>query len=123
MNILKKFWWDGKFLDLWSIPHLLFGIVTILLFNQIGLDLVGGLFLTLLIAFLWEIFEYSKRWHEFLTNSLSDIVVAIIGYTITWLIIIYSHATEQQPLVAFVVVTIIWLGLNFTGWLISRKRK
>lgn len=63
---------EGKFVDWWSVPHFLTGV----LFGLLGLRLVY----VLGIAAAWEVAEYTSRTDEYPTNRATDIVLAAAGW-------------------------------------------
>lgn len=63
---------EGKYVDWWSIPHFLTGV----LFGLFGTPLVY----VLGIAAAWEVAEYSSRTAEYPTNRATDIVLAAAGW-------------------------------------------
>jgi hypothetical protein len=65
---------EGKYLDLWSIPHFLVGVLLWL----VGLDLVW----VTVLAVTWEIIEATSRVHEYPTNRVMDVVLAVAGWTV-----------------------------------------
>ena len=66
---------ERKYLDLWSIPHFLVGVLLWLA----GVDLIW----TIVIAVTWELIETVSRVYEHPTNRVMDVVLAVAGWTIT----------------------------------------
>ncbi len=91
-----RFFWEQPVLDLWSIPHILSGVIFFFIFRAFRVHPYLGLVANLAIAILWEVFEtvtgISAK--EYRTNALSDIVFAEIGYLIA--ILYYIHFKGQK---------------------------
>lgn len=66
---------EGKFVDLWSIPHFMFGVLGYLM----GIDViyVGA------IAATWELIEVAARVREYTTNRVTDVLLAVVGWGAT----------------------------------------
>jgi hypothetical protein len=63
---------EGRFVDLWSIPHFLIGVALALC----GVDLLP---LVVLVS-VWELIEIACRVFEYPSNRVVDIVLAIAGW-------------------------------------------
>lgn len=63
---------EGKYLDPWSIPHFMTGV----LFGLLGI----GAFWVVAIAITWELVEVFSRIDEHLTNRAVDVVLAGAGW-------------------------------------------
>jgi hypothetical protein len=66
---------ERTYLDLWSIPHFLVGVLLWL----VGVDLIWAI----VIAVTWELIERVSRVYEHPTNRVMDVVLAVAGWTIT----------------------------------------
>jgi hypothetical protein len=66
---------EGAYLDLWSIPHFLVGVLLWL----VSVDLIW----VTVLAVTWELIESASRVHERPTNRVMDVVLAVAGWTIT----------------------------------------
>ncbi len=102
--------------DFWSIPHFLFGAVTALGAETIGLSFGVGFFSTLGIAILWELFEKRMKIGENIRNVLSDIVLPLVAFPATWLYAEQVAIAPERRLALFVTVTILHIFINFLAW-------
>ena len=66
---------EGRYVDLWSIPHFLVGVVACLL----GLELVH----IAAIAIVWELVELAAHVREYPANRVIDVVLAVAGWSVT----------------------------------------
>lgn len=119
----KRDWWQkGRAFDLWSIPHFLFGILMAFLPPLTGISFLTALALTLILAMLWEIYEKFVQIRETVQNSLLDIILPIVAFTLTsYVLRIYSFRYDEL-LVAAGAVFILYAFTNISGWLTYRRR-
>ncbi len=120
---VKHDWWQkGKAFDLWSIPHFLFGILTAFLPALTDLSFLTALALTIILGMLWEIYEKFVAIKETVQNSLLDIILPIVAFTLTsYVLRIYSFHREELLVVA-TAVFIVYAFTNISGWLAYRRR-
>lgn len=119
----KRDWWQkGKAFDLWSIPHFLFGILTAFIPPLTGVSLLIALTITLLFALFWELYENFIGVKERIQNSLLDIILPIVAFTLTsYLFLLYSFTYEELVVFAS-AVGLVYLFTNISGWLAYRRR-
>ena len=68
-----------KIIDMWSLAHLIGGVVLARFFMSLGF-LFEGFFISLGLMVLWEALEYVDNEKIELYNSVSDVVFGIVGY-------------------------------------------
>ena len=78
--------------DIYSFSHISHGILFYLLFKYLKINFLTGLYLTIILEFLWEMFEntefiicvYRKDYEEYdgdsYLNITGDIIFTVIGY-------------------------------------------
>lgn len=70
---------EGRYLDWWSIPHVIGGVV-------LGLFDIGLVWVVLLVVW-WECVESVSRVYEHVTNRVVDVVIAVTGWALAqWLV-------------------------------------
>jgi len=111
-------YWAGQWVDLWSIPHTLFGVMVAFIAVLIGVRLVIAFGAAAALAAFWEVFErVSGVGHtEAPTNSLMDMVLALIGFGLG-VLILRRIKSEDGRRVFIAIVAVIWGLSNFLGWL------
>ena len=84
--------YSKNFLDIYSNSHVSWGILFGLFFKYLNFDFWSGLYLSIILSVLWEIFEntefiicvYRKNYGNYtgdsFINILGDIMTTIIGY-------------------------------------------
>ena len=120
---MAKDWWQkGRGLDLWSIPHFLFGMLMGILPSLIGISFYYALVLTIVLAVLWEILEKIIGVKETIQNILLDVLLSVVAFLlISSLLLSYSLHPDDLTVVAIAVLTL-FLFTNFSGWLAYRRR-
>jgi len=114
-------WKEGKYIDLWTIPHILAGVVLCGFFNLFGIEFYLNLILSTLIMIGWEFFElYVLDVHEYITNKVTDVVTGVIGFFFTYELILKFSIKTMFPWI--VAVTMIWLLLNYWGFKAHKTR-
>jgi len=118
----SKLWEEGKYVDLWTIPHILAGVLLSGYLYWLDVPFWLNLLITLFIIIGWEFFElHFLNVHEHLSNKIMDVITGILGFFAMYsLIIKYSMQTIVPYLVG---LTVIYLFLNSWGFLAYKRRK
>lgn len=109
--------WRGKYVDLWTVPHLISGIVIGYVLYFFNAGFVSGFWIALSIGIGWELFERITRLSrtEAYTNSISDIVAAQIGFVGAFCVLQkFNSPSTEAPIVIFLCVAFGTLCL--LGW-------
>lgn len=119
----KRDWWQkGRAFDLWSIPHFLFGAIMAFVPPITGFSILTALSLTLILAMAWEIYEKFMDIKETMQNSLLDILLPIVAFTMTSQILVYYPLHYEDMLVFASAVSVLYVYTNVSGWLAYRRR-
>lgn len=119
----KRDWWKrGRALDLWSIPHFLFGILMAFLPPLIGISLLSALSLTLILALVWEVYEKLIGIKETVLNIVSDFILPIVAFTATALVLRAYPLHREDVVVVASAVLFLYIFTNLSGWLAYRRR-
>lgn len=119
----KRDWWQkGRAFDLWSIPHFLFGILMAFLPSLTGISILTALTATLLFAMVWEIYEKFVDIKETIQNSLLDILLPVVAFTLTSQILFFYPPHPDDLLVFAAAVFALYLFTNISGWRAYRRR-
>jgi hypothetical protein len=112
-------WREGKYLDLWSVPHFLSGMCVA--FGLFFLDFAtnAAFIIALLLLIAYEMFEVIAKIEETRWNRILDIVVGMASFTPTFLLL--PGVPRTWAIGAFVVVAALDSVLSFFGWLASQK--
>lgn len=119
----KRDWWQkGRALDLWSIPHFLFGVLMSFVPPLTGISFLMALSLTVILALLWEIYEKFVDIKETVLNSLFDIILPIVAFIISANeLAAYTFARDDLMVVA-VAVLLVYIFTLVSGWRAYRRR-
>lgn len=111
-------WKHGKYLDLWSLVHLLSGFLLGSSFYWLGAGLVMALVLSVLLMVLWEVFELTTKIIEPSTNVTVDIIVGFAGFAVSAVLHYWLVLPFNLPLFAGVLAVTLLLALwGFTDFL------
>jgi hypothetical protein len=95
-------WQEGKYLDFWSIPHIIIGALLVWIFWFIGLNIYWNFIGSFFLILGWEFFElYVLDVHEHFPNKVFDVLTGVIGFFIMYYFI------QKQGL------------MNLLGWQVS----
>ncbi len=119
----RRDWWQkGRAFDLWSIPHFLFGILMSFLPPLTGISFLTALALTIIFAMLWEIYEKFVAIKETIQNSLLDIILPIVAFTLTsYILRIYSFRYDDLVVIA-TALFVLYVFTNLSGWFAYLRR-
>jgi hypothetical protein len=79
----KDIWFEGKWIDTWSINHLLFGVLSAhFLISIMSLTLRTALVAAVIVYVAWEIIEILTKAGETPTGQVMDVFVGIAGFVI-----------------------------------------
>lgn len=117
--IRTDIWHEGKYLDLWSVPHLLSGITLALIMHFLGFAAVPTFVVAFLIFVTYEMFEVIVKIEETRMNRILDVVVGMVSFIPTFLLA--PRLTISQALALLVIVGVINAVLSSIGWWESQK--
>lgn len=112
-------WREGKYLDLWSVPHFLSGMVVALPLYFFEFDIRSASIIAFLIFVAYEMFEVIAKIDETRWNRILDVVVGMVSFTPTFLLAVLL--TRDQIIVMFVVIAAVDIVLSVFGWRASQK--
>ncbi|HYO45995.1 MAG TPA: hypothetical protein VEY33_04820 [Gemmatimonadota bacterium] len=111
-------WREGKYVDLWSVVHLLAGILLSSLLFRAGLSLFGAVAITLAALAGYEVVEKLAAVEEHATNRIVDILFGLGG-----LGVVHEIAEGDLAWSIFSAATTAFALLNYLGWQAWRKRE
>ncbi len=113
-------WREGKWLDLWSVVHLLSGVTIGLGFYFLNFDAPASVVLALLSLVSYEMWEVMVRIEETRSNRFMDVLVGMASFLPTFFFLAPSLSG-----VLFIFLFYFVLALNGTmsvfGWVASHK--
>ncbi len=112
-------WREGKWLDLWSVVHLLSGISVGLALVPLGLGVEASFIIAFLVFVLYETWEAMVKIRETPQNRSMDVVVGMASFGPTFFF------SPGLPTPLFILVFGSTLTVNIAmatfGWIASRK--
>lgn len=116
---MADIWKHGKYVDLWSLVHLLSGFLLGGLFYRFEYSLLQALIFSTLLLFAWEAFEWLTKIIEPSVNVLADILIGLAGFCSG----AYLYYMFQIPFaVTFYPIVAVTAGLSAWGFLDFLKR-
>ena len=116
-TLKERKWWERPFVDLWTIPHTLLGVLVAALRLVVGASTLQGWYLLAVMAIVWEGIEYvtgiSKV--EAPTNSVTDVIVALAGYAVASAALPVLRPTVWFSVVVMVSATL-FMAVVLLGW-------
>lgn len=84
--LLRRSTWRGRFIDVWTVPHVLSGIIIAYAGIVLHRPYAEVFWIALCVGIGWELAERITRLSrtEAYTNSLSDIITAQLGFMAGW---------------------------------------
>lgn len=112
--------WEQPYLDLWSIPHVLTGVIIALCAAWVGLAWWRGFLAALIIAVAWEAFEKITRYSstEYASNQVSDVVMSLLGFALMYASVVRWNLAARRDILArtLSVFLAITLAVCVVGW-------
>jgi len=117
-------WQEGKYLDIWSIVHLISGVLLGSLLIILGIGFWSGLGIATVLLILWEIFEIVAGGDEFLRNRIVDVIIGLIGYLIAWSFYGQVKTEKHKKTALFIlkILIVVSIILNIWGWGVAALR-
>ncbi len=113
-------WREGKWLDLWSVVHLLSGFSTGFCIFALGFDARASVALAFVLFVAYELWEAMVRIEEAPTNRFMDVVVGMLGFVPAFFSLApaLSGARFWGAFAALLIVNIVLAAI---GWIASQK--
>lgn len=117
--IRTDIWREGDYLDLWSVPHFLSGMVVAFALYFFGFEARSAFVIAFLLLIAYEMFEVIAEIDETRWNRTLDVVVGMVSFTPTFLLA--PQMGVELALYVFICVTCADGVLSFLGWRESQK--
>jgi len=112
-------WREGKYLDLWSVPHFLSGVALALAMHFFGFAALPTYIIGFLLLVAYEMFEALVKIEETRMNRILDVVVGMVSFVPA--LSLAPLLSDAQALAAFAVVGGTDAALSLLGWQASQK--
>lgn len=109
--------WEGQYVDLWTIPHVISGALIAYVLVGLGLDFWQGLGVSVIIGSAWELFEKftTLSYTEYVSNSFADIAFAQVGFILFFYV--FHGLRPLHGRVLAVVLLVLFLASVLLGWI------
>jgi uncharacterized membrane protein HdeD (DUF308 family) len=119
-NWYIKIWNEGKYLDFWSINHILGGLVFARFLIFINFSFWIGFFIALLYMLLWEVYEIAKKVKETNANRILDVLTGVFGFLLGFYLITENILNDKIFITTILTPFII---LQFWGYMAYIAKK
>lgn len=113
-------WREGKWLDLWSVVHILSGISMAFILFQFHFGAPASIVLAFLLLVSYEMWEAMVKIEETPTNRFMDVVVGMVSFLPVFFLFV-PQLSLQQSIVIFGFVFISNVLMSVFGWHASQK--
>lgn len=113
-------WREGKWLDLWSVVHLLSGISVGFCLYFLHFGALASVVLTLLLLVSYEMWETIVRIEETPANRFMDVVVGMVSFLPAFFLVA-PLLSSAMLILAFGLVLTANIVMSVFGWLASQK--
>lgn len=112
-------WREGKYLDLWSVPHFLSGVSVALGLHILGFDFWAAFVIGFLLLVGYEMFEVIAKIEETKMNRTLDVVVGMMSFTPA--LLLAPSFGFYEVAITFTLITTTDIILSIMGWHASQK--
>ena len=112
-------WREGKWVDLWSVVHLLSGVSTAFAIKWFGFGFAASAVIAFLLFVAYELWEAMVKIHETPQNRSMDVVAGMVSFVPTFFLT--QGLSGSSFILAFGLVLTANVVLATFGWLASRK--
>ena len=113
-----KIWTERKYLDFWSLNHILAGCMLASIFIFFNISFLTSIIISFLILLAWEFFEFFAGIHETMENKILDVIIGLLGFFITYYLM---NNNIFNNLTLFLIIFFPFLILETWGWLAYEK--
>ena len=113
-------WREGKWLDLWSVVHVLTGVSTAFGLSIFRFGFLASTLIALLGFIAYELWEAMVKIEETPQNRVMDVVVGAVSFIPAFLLIVPLFPMPQL-IVVFSAILSVNIILSYIGWSASRK--
>lgn len=118
---INRYWREGKHFDLWSINHLLSGVVLAAVLFNLNVDFKMALLAATVLFVGWELFEIAIGIKEHLPNMIVDVLCDLFGFlAVSYFYFIVGNTLSWNA-------TFVWIAIfavfNIWGFIAYEKRK
>ena len=118
---IEASWNHGRFVDLWSIIHIISGVMLGLVVLALDINFFYGLLFALVGMIAYEAYEMILKIIEDAENSITDVVLGILGYIASYQFFGSDPTTNYVLYLLFFVV--VNAALFYIGWQKYLRRK
>jgi hypothetical protein len=112
-----RIWHEGKYVDLWNIPHLLISLLICFTFIYLNLSFISSILLIIFLKASWEIFEHKFVTFEAIPNKILDVITGILA------VVVAFYLKNLQLINSFTIILTLILEIIFALWGLYSMKK
>ncbi len=116
-----EIWEEGKYLDFWTINHVIAGVICAALAIFLNFPFIPALFFSFLGFIAWEMFEHSKKIEEHFSNKVADVLTSLAGFLLAYYLM-FENPSNQLLILWISVALYTVLGVWGFAAFIQRKK-
>ena len=115
-SFLDRRLWERKYIDLWSVVHLLNGVCFGFAIFFYRLPFVPSFIIFLFFIILWEVIEFLMHVREPIPNQIFDVLTGALGFLTTVLLILPITEDFWIQIIYFTITYIIVWTFAYYGF-------
>jgi hypothetical protein len=120
LNKIEEYWKEGKYFDLWSVNHVLTGVMLGGVLFGFGVPFAITLWISLALFIAWEIFEITSDVKEHILNLLMDVVFDLVGlFFSAW---VYLTLKKSFSPLVWILLALTLTIFTLRGYIAYRRR-
>jgi hypothetical protein len=117
ISLIYRVWKEGKYIDLWNIPHFLMSLLLGFIFIYFNLTISASVILIIILKTFWEIYEHIYVTKEVIPNKIFDVITGILAISFIY----YINRFYPITLAGFLITLVLAIVLGAWG-LYSMKK-
>lgn len=121
MEWLNERWKEGRYIDLWSVNHILSGVVLAALLFNFSVGFWPAFIFATILFVGWEVYEVLVGIKEHTSNMVMDVVCDLAGF----LYVAFAYFVQGEPFtwMGTALVFVDFMAMNLWGYLAYQERK
>lgn len=117
ISLIYRVWTEGKYIDLWNIPHFLMSLLLGFTFIYFNLTLSASVILIIILKTFWEIYEHIYVTKEAISNKIFDVITGVLA------ILFLYYANQFYPINLAGFFTVFVLAIFLGAWGLYSMKK
>jgi len=116
MDIFDRELWERKYVDLWTIVHILTGMCFGFAIFFYHSPFTESFIAFTVFAIIWELLEFYTRANETIQNQIIDVLTGVLGFLATYKIIPLLAPSLTSQIIYFTLIYIVVWTFAYFGF-------